>query len=144
MKYYAETAQQYNLQVLLKPHGGISSSGSLCAEAVRRVGSENFRICYDPANIFYYDGYDPVEELKIVIEYVKAMCVKDYHIIDSGKPDVLITPGDGKVNFPEVFRILKEGNFSRFCIIECLSGSTYDEINREAKRAYNYISDFIW
>jgi len=144
IKYYADAAQQYNIQIVMKPHGGMSSSGALCAETVQKVGSENFRICYDPANIFYYDGYDPVKELKNVVEYVTALIAKDYRPRESKKPDVLITPGDGEINFEEIFSILKNSGFSGPCLIECVSGSTPDEIDREANRAFNYISGFLW
>lgn len=143
MKYYSDTAQQYNIQIVLKPHGGISSSGALCVEAVKKVGSDNFRICYDPTNIFYYDSYDPVEELKVCAEYVTAMCVKDFRREGAEKPNIYITPGDGEVNFEEIFAILKSVNFKGPCIIECLAGKTIEEVNNEAKRACNYISKLI-
>jgi sugar phosphate isomerase/epimerase len=144
MKYYSDAAQKYNIQVVLKPHGGISSSGALCAEVVQKVNSKNFRVCYDPANIFYYDGYDPIKELNNIAEYVTALIAKDYRPKPSEKPDVFVTPGDGEINFKEIFKILKKNNFSGPCLIECVSGSTLDEINNQAKRAFTYLSSLIW
>ena len=144
MKSYSDAAQQFDIQVVLKMHGGISSSGELCVEAVEKVGSDNFRICYDPGNSFYYDGYDPVQELKDAAEYITAMCVKDYEPRENQKPDVMITPGDGEVDFEEIFKVLKEMNYKGPCIVECLSGETIEEIDMEAQRAFNYISALTW
>ena len=143
MKYYADTAAQYNLHVVLKFHGGISSSGALCAEAVEKVNSDNFRICYDPANIYYYDKFDPVEELKIAAEYITAMCVKDYRLTGAEKPDVMVTSGDGEVDFEQIFGILKKHDFSGPCLVECLAGDSLAEVNHEAKRAYKYLSALV-
>ena len=143
MKYYADAAAQYDIHVVLKFHGGISSSGALCAEAVEKVNSDNFRICYDPANIYYYDKFDPVEELKVAAEYVTAMCVKDYRLTGEEKPDIMVTPGDGEVDFEQIFKILKKHNFSGPCLVECLAGDTLEEVNYEAKRAYTYLSALV-
>jgi sugar phosphate isomerase/epimerase len=53
----------------------------------------------------------------------------------------MITPGTGLVDFPRIFTILNEAGFSGPCWVECVGGSTLDEINAEAARTHRYIND---
>ena len=48
----------------VKPHGGQNATGPQCRKLIEQVGHKNFRLWYDPGNIFYYsDGnLDPVDD----------------------------------------------------------------------------------
>ena len=72
------------------------------------------------------------------------MCIKDETGGSGPQKNVNVTPGDGDVDFPAVFRILKDHGFEgKPAIVETLAGSTLEEVNREAKRAYDYLTQVL-
>jgi len=127
------------VRLSIKPHGGANATGPQCREFIRRVGHPNFKIWYDPGNIFYYsDGtIDPADDSTSVDGMVAGVSVKDFR-----RPkDVMVTPGDGEVNFTKVFSNLRKGGFaSGPILIECLARpNAAAEITFEAKRARVFI-----
>ena len=138
MKACCDYAQEREVTLTLKPHGGISTSGADLLRAVERIDHPNFAIYYDPGNIMHYKGLDPVEELKPVAEHVVAMCIKD----SLGELEgVMITPGTGTVDFEGVFDVLFEVGFAGPCIVECLGGETLGEVNEEAGKTHEFLTE---
>jgi sugar phosphate isomerase/epimerase len=128
--------------ISMKPHGGLNATGPQCRKAVEFAGHENFRIWYDPGNIFYYsDGaLDPLEDAPTVNGLVAGISVKDYQ----HPKQVLVTPGTGQVNFPGVLAKLKEGGFtSGPLIVECLKPGDLPHTLEEAKKARKFVEDLV-
>lgn len=127
----------------IKPHGGKNATGPECRKIIEQVGHPNFRIWYDPGNIFYYsDGkLDPVDDCLSINGLVVGMSIKDF------KPpkEVLVTPGTGRVNFREVMARLKQGGFrSGPLIVECLErADSPAKITAEAKKARRFLEQLI-
>ncbi len=127
----------------VKPHGGLNDTGPQCRKLIEQVGHKNFRLWYDPGNIYYYsDGkLDPVTDSVTVDGLVVGMSVKDF------KPpkEVLITPGTGQVDFRKVFANLKKGGFVRGpLVVECLArGDTPEKITSEAKLARQFVEGLV-
>jgi sugar phosphate isomerase/epimerase len=122
----------------MKPHGGFLATGVQCRKGVERVGHKNFRIWYDPGNIFYYsDGkLDPVEDAASVDGLVVGMSVKDFRM----PKDVLVTPGTGLVNFRDVLTRLKLGGFTRGpLLVECLERGDAAKVTAEAGKAREFL-----
>jgi len=73
-------AAEKGVGISIKPHGGLNATGPQCRKTIEMVGHKNFRIWYDPGNIFYYsDGkLDPVDDAATVDGLVVGMCIKDY------------------------------------------------------------------
>jgi len=118
----------------VKPHGGFLASGADCRKAVEKVGHKNFRIWYDPGNIFYYsDGkLDPVNDAADVDGLVAGMSVKDFRL----PKEVMVTPGAGLVEWPTLFARLKQGGFRRGpLLVECLERGDLAKVTAEAKKA---------
>lgn len=112
-----------------------------CSTARNRIQHPSFGLCYDPGNIYYYTGEKAEEDLPKVAAQVSAMCIKDE---TGGKHgEVMLTPGTGLVDFPRIFSILDEHKFSGPCWVECVGGTTLDEINAEAKKTYEFISGVV-
>jgi len=144
MRRAAPYAQKKSVTIALKPHGGISTTADDTLRAVAAVGHPAYRLCFDPGNLLYYAGLRPEAELPKLVHHVVAMCVKDE--IGGNGPDrsVNVTPGDGEVDFPAVFKILKDNGFAgKPTIVETLGGTTVEEVNREAKRAYQYLTGVL-
>ena len=122
----------------IKPHGGQNATGSQCRKAIDLVGKKNFRLWYDPGNIFYYsDGQlDPVADAATVDGLVVGMSVKDFR----PPKEVLVNLGTGKVDFPAVFARLKQGGFTHGpLIVECLEHGTLASVKAAATRARQFL-----
>ena len=128
--------------ISMKPHGGLNTTGPECRKAVEKVGKTNFRIWYDPGNIFYYSDakLDPLDDAATVDGLVVGMSVKDYR----HPKDVMLTPGTGQVDFPRVFARLKQGGFTAGpLIVECLKLGDLPQLLEEAKKARRFVEDLV-
>ena len=154
MRAAAPYAAERGVSFGLKPHGGLSNTGADCLAAVQRVNHPGFRLCFDPGNLLYYAGERPETVLPALAPYVVAMCVKDETGGQGGS--VTVTPGDGDVDFPAVFRILNDHGFAGPCLVETLGAGgstsagdsragedTLAAVNREAVRAHRYLEDLL-
>ncbi len=118
----------------IKPHGGKNATGAQCRKIIELVGHRNFRIWYDPGNIYYYsDGQrDAVTDSRDVDGLVVGMSVKDF----LPPKNVLVTPGQGKVQFKPLMKQLWQGGFTQGpLLVECLKPGTLAELQVEAKRS---------
>ncbi len=122
----------------VKPHGGSNANGAECRKIIDRIGHKNFRLWYDPGNIFYYsDGkLDPVDDAATVNGVVAGMSVKDFR----PPKEVEITPGTGIVNFSKVLSRLQRGGFTHGpLVVECLDHGDLAHINAEAVKARRFM-----
>jgi len=128
-------AQRLGIQIVLKPHGGISATGADLLRCVERVGGRRLKIWHDAGNIIHYTGRDPVEELEPVASHVTGFCAKDC----AGRGgEVMIQFGEGRVDFAAVFRRLKKAGFRGPVMIECCAPGTRAQLiqNVRANRAF--------
>jgi sugar phosphate isomerase/epimerase len=128
--------------ISVKPHGPLNSTGRECRPLIEKVGHKNFRLWYDPGNIYFYsDGkLSPVDDAAQVDGLVSGMSVKDFRM----PKDVNVTPGTGMVDFPAVMARLKQGGFKRGpLIVECLATGDVSFINSEARKAYQFLEDLM-
>ncbi len=135
-------AAEKGVGISVKPHGGSNSTGPQCRKIIDFVGHKNFRLWYDPGNIFYYsDGkLDPVDDAATVDGLVAGMSVKDFQL----PKEVLLTPGTGKVDFPKVMARLKQGGFTGGpLIIECLKPGDLPSLLEEAKKAKQFVEQLV-
>jgi len=126
-------AVEKGVGISVKPHGGLNATGPQCRKTVETVGHKNFRIWYDPGNIFYYsDGkLDPVTDAAAVDGLVVGMCIKDY----VHPKNVMVTPGTGQVDFRAVLARLGKGGFvGGPLIIECLAPGDLEQTLAEARK----------
>jgi sugar phosphate isomerase/epimerase len=137
----ADYAEQKNVMLTLKPHGGISATSRELCSIHEEINHPNFGIYYDPGNVHYYTGESAAEDVKSVAPRVVAMCIKDNTDGVHGK--VAIEPGTGEVNFEAVFDALFAAGFSGPCVVECLGGEALAEINESAKRTHGLLEKLI-
>jgi sugar phosphate isomerase/epimerase len=64
--------------------------------------------------------------------------IKDCVLVD-GVPDVMVTPGEGLVDFHTVLPALVAGGFDGPLYVECVGGSTIDEIDRNVRRTLRFV-----
>ena len=137
-------AESARVGIALKPHGGISLTAQDLIAAHRRVNSRAFGICYDPANIIYYTGGErrPEPDVSKVASLVATAIIKDC-VIQDGIPDVMITPGEGLVDFEAVLSDLIKGGFRGPVHVECVGGKTLDEIDRNVRRTLAFVKGIL-
>ncbi len=131
-------AAEKGMGISVKPHGGLNSTGPQCRKIIERVNQKNFRLWYDPGNIFYYSDakLDPVDDAVTVAGLVAGMSVKDF----MPPKEVLITPGTGKVDFPKVMAGLAKGGFkSGALVVECLAPGELPKLLEEARKARAFV-----
>jgi sugar phosphate isomerase/epimerase len=135
-------AAEKGIGLTLKPHGGLNATGAQCRGIVEKVDHPNFRIWYDPGNIYYYsDGeLDPVDDAADVDGLVVGMCIKDY----KHPKDVMVTPGTGKVDFAKVMNRLRKGGFKGGpLIIECLNRGDLTQLRKYAIQARLFLEELV-
>jgi len=131
-------AAERNLELMLKPHTGLSATGKACVESVERVNHPNFRIWYDPGNVSFYEGVRPEGDIVQVAKYTSGMCVKDHKgaRAEANFP----TPGDGDVDWVRIFSTLKESGFDGPCIVEAVGAKTAEEADVQAVRVREFLT----
>ena len=145
IKECCDFAVTQGVRLTVKPHGGQNATGAQCRAAIERVGHHNFKLWYDPGNIFYYsDGaLDPVDDAATVNGLVVGMSVKDF----LPPKEVMVTPGTGRVDFPTVFRRLQRGGFKGGpLVVECVSRpdpTHLGAITAEARKAREFLAQVV-
>ena len=144
MRRAAPHADQAGVNIALKPHGGISLTVQDLIKADQMVGHPAFGICYDPGNIIYYTKGElrPETDISAIAPKVTTMIVKDC-IVQDGEPDVMVTPGEGLVDFKEVLSGLMVGGFDGPLYVECVGGSTLDEIDANIESTLKFVRDIL-
>ncbi len=135
-------AAEKGVAMVIKPHGGLTCPGPMLRKAVETVGHKNFRVIYDPGNIYYYsDGQvNPVEDCTVLDGLVTAMCIKDYR----HPKTVSISPGTGQVDFPELMARLAKGGFTHGPLaVETLAPGDLPHLAQEAVRARQFVEKLV-
>jgi sugar phosphate isomerase/epimerase len=133
-------ATEKGIGISVKPHGGLNATGPQCRKTIEMVNHKNFRIWYDPGNIYYYsDGeLNPVDDAASVDGLVVGMCIKDY----KHPKKVDVTPGTGMVDFPAVLARLKKGGFTGGpLVVECLEPGDLEHTLAEAKKTRLFLEE---
>lgn len=126
----------------VKPHGGRNATGPQCRKMIEQVNQRNFGVWYDPGNIFYYSegALNPVDDCPSVADLVRGMSVKDF----KRPKEVLVTPGEGEVDFKTVLSRLHQGGFrSGPLVVECLARGEVAEITAAAKKTRLFLQELI-
>ena len=133
-------AAEQKVELALKPHGGLNATGPQCKKLIERVNHANFRLWYDPGNVFFYSEgkLDPAWDCESVAGLVTGMCVKDY----VQPRNVLVTPGTGMVDFAAVMAHLQSGGFtSGPLVVETLKPGDANELLAEAIKARKFVEE---
>ena len=86
---------------------------------IQDVGLDNLFINFDPANIYMYGYGNPIDALRVFGKYVRNVHGKDGVLpTDPRQIGKEMPAGQGMVDFPKAFEILKELGYDRFVTIE--------------------------
>ena len=100
-----------------------------------QVGMDNLGVNLDTANLIHYGKANPVDALDVFGKYVRNLHAKDgFYPVNGHDLGEEVRLGDGKVDFPALFRKLKELGYDSYVTIEReISGEQQDEDIRHAK-----------
>ena len=100
-----------------------------------QVGMDNLGVNLDTANLILYGKANPVDALDVFGKYVRNLHAKDgFYPVNGHDLGEEVRLGDGKVDFPALFRKLKELGYDSYVTIEReISGEQQDEDIRHAK-----------
>ena len=137
MKDAAAYAEERGLKLVLKPHGGASGAAEEIMRCLERVSHPNFKIWFDPGNIIFYTGKDPLAELQPIVQHVTGLCAKD--CAERGG-SVWLEFGQGKVDFKGVFAQLKQAGFNGPVMVECCQlGDTPEAVTANARKNREFL-----
>lgn len=105
----AAWASALGVTVALEPHGAWAPSGRALAEIVRGIGASSIRINYDTANVIYYSGERPEEDILSVGDLVAHVHMKDKV---GGKMEWNFPAlGKGEIDFPRILTVLEQSGY---------------------------------
>jgi sugar phosphate isomerase/epimerase len=156
MREAAAYGQERGVKVVVKHHHGLNNTSLDLLAWVKQVNHPNFGVFVDPGNIVYYTGRDAVKQTAIIASHVAGVVAKDctaarylereagapaFGTAPSapGNPEVMIQFGTGKVDFPGLFKVLKEAGFNGPVMVEGTAvGATLQETvaNARANREF--------
>jgi len=144
MRRAAPHAAEAGVTIALKPHGGISLTVQDLLTADNEVRHSAFGICYDPGNIIYYTKGRgrPESDIAVIASKVTTVIIKDC-IVKDGEPDVMVTPGEGLVDFERVVDGLMAGGFDGPVYVECVGGSTLNDINVNIESTLKFVKGIL-
>lgn len=140
-EYYQLLCSLKELATYVKNNGQyfLFETGQETPVTLRRViddiGTDNLGINLDPANLILYGKANPIDALDVFGEFVRGVHGKDGLYPTNGKDLGLETKvGEGKVNYPEFIKRLKEVGYTGAITIEReISGEQQDKDIMETK-----------
>jgi len=101
---YTDVVKGTDILLLHENEGGYiyGQAPENCLDIVESIGSPNLKVIYDPGN-FAYAGFDAWEAYKLLENYIEHV-----HIKDSQGNETVVPAGEGKVQYPQILRALKE------------------------------------
>jgi L-ribulose-5-phosphate 3-epimerase len=132
--------EEYKLTLVLENHGE-HATGRMIKGIVDLVASPRVLVNYDTANVIYFAGVDPLEDMPTCIDKIGHMHIKD-KLGGRGEWNFPAL-GEGHVNFSAIFEILnKSGNNSPLSIeIEFTKAGPKDlaEVNQAVRDSFDYL-----
>jgi fatty-acyl-CoA synthase len=114
-KVACRKAEDANIYLGIETHGNLAWDGECCKRIIEEVGSDNLKIIFDPANMFYY-GLNPVVEAEKIKRYILSVQFKDFLKVNNKRRYVLL--GNGDVPISQIIDFLKKGRFDGYIVVE--------------------------
>jgi sugar phosphate isomerase/epimerase len=99
-------AQDLNVTLVVKQHGGETGTGEACAEITREVNHPNIKVNFDAGNVMDYLHIDPIADLKKCVDEVRGFCIKDHRMTPK---DEDCGPGLGEIDH---YKLLQQVAFT--------------------------------
>lgn len=120
---------------------------------LNETNPDNVYLLYDSGH-FAFAEEDPIEALKKIISRVGHVHLKDIRnnifekakqadmsFLNAVRSGVFTVPGDGNIDFPSIFRILEENNYTGWMVVEAEQDPAKANPFLYAKKARTYIKE---
>ena len=133
--------EENDLTLVLENHGD-HSTGKIIKEIVNLVDSPRVRINYDTANVIFYAGVDPLDDIPTCVDKIGFLHIKDK--IGGLKEWNFPALGKGRVDFPGIFKLLADAKNDSPMSIEIeftdKGPKDLDEVNQAVKDSCDYLT----
>lgn len=103
-------------------------------QLLQRLRRPNLGVNFDPANMILYDKGDPIEALRLLGPWIRQVHIKDANRTKSpGTWGEEMPAGQGEVNWPGFFAVLKQIKFAGNFVIEREAGTQRVRDIRQAR-----------
>jgi L-ribulose-5-phosphate 3-epimerase len=110
MKEVIACARKHEVRIALETHGGLTGTAADCLRTLDRLGSEHVGINYDTANVIYYRGVRPEDDIKTIASRVIHVHLKDKR---GGRQVEDFPPlGQGTIDFTAVVAVLRNAGYT--------------------------------
>ena len=117
----SEKASEFDLNVIVENHWGLSSNGEWLSGVMKKVNKVNCGTLPDFGNFDDYDKYQGVEDM---MPWAKSVSAKTYEFSDSGE--------ETKIDYERMLRVVFDSNFSGWLGVE-YEGDKHSEVEGIAK-----------
>lgn len=141
----ADEAASRGLRIAIETHGNNYGTGASLRDLVEKAGAANVGINYDTANVIFYGGIQPYDDLEASADRVIGIHLKD----KAGKPDEWDFPaiGDGYLEFDRIFDTLQRGECTAPLSIEieftAAGPSSVDEVHEALGRSVGTVRSLM-
>jgi sugar phosphate isomerase/epimerase len=96
-KQLAPVAQENNVLLVVKQHGGETGTGAACAKITREVNHPHIKVNYDAGNVLDYlrGKVNPLTDLDACADEIRSFCIKDHRFFPT---DQDCGPGLGEID----------------------------------------------
>ncbi len=95
LRHIVPVARKAGVMVVVKQHGGNTSTGQACSRLIKEAGAEGIKVCYDAGNVLDYENQDPIPDIQACWKDVRAFCIKDHR---NWPKDQDCGPGFGEID----------------------------------------------
>ena len=129
-KQLAPVAQDNNVLLVVKQHGGETGTGAACAKITREVNHAHIKVNYDAGNVMDYlaGKVNPLTDLAACADEVRSFCIKDHRMFPPPHQDC--GPGLGEIDH---YRLLHQVAFTGRTIPLCCENIFAPRVPRPAK-----------
>lgn len=141
LKQLTAEAAQRDLTIGIETHGNNYGTGAQIQALLGKVGASNLGINYDTANVVFYGGIDPYDDLDACADRVIGVHLKE----KAGAPNEWNFPaiGDGYLDFARILRTLGERAASAPLSIEIefepAGPASLEEVDQALLRSVNTV-----
>jgi len=95
LKVLGPLARAAGVTIVIKQHGGNTSTGEKCARIVSEVADEGVRMFYDAGNNWGYPNVDPIPDIQTCARHIRGFALKDFRAFPKR---TICAPGFGEID----------------------------------------------
>ena len=136
-----DAARNRGITICLETHGGLTGTVASSLDLMQRMGHPHIKIGYDPANIVFYEGADPLDRLPALVPFIGHVHAKDKV---GGKDEASFpTVGKGELPYANIVATLIHSGYTGAISVERAKGDTPEERAQELMDAHAVLSRLL-